>query len=133
MKCPECGSEIVAGEKFCGNCGAPVEGGESAPETVAEMPSTSETIVTAAPVVADLEPEDAPPLAAEAYEPPPAPPPAAPAGNPNRKMIWIIVAVVVVLLLCCCCIIGLAVVFSEDIAYMVEDLAMVLPQIQAVA
>jgi hypothetical protein len=34
-KCRECGSELIAGAPFCGNCGTPVEAGQGATEPVA--------------------------------------------------------------------------------------------------
>jgi hypothetical protein len=41
MKCPECGSEVASGERFCGNCGAPIER-ETAPSEEQEPTPSSE-------------------------------------------------------------------------------------------
>lgn len=39
MKCPECGSEVAPGERFCGNCGAPIDVETAVPEQKEPTPS----------------------------------------------------------------------------------------------
>jgi hypothetical protein len=142
MKCPECGSEVAPGEKFCGNCGATIESEdlqsgaeeeatpdadqEEAPDTEVEAPSSGETVVIDRRAEPLPEPDEPP--AAEELEfddaPPPPPPPTAPvAQSGSQRKTWISVAIVVaVILLCCCCVVVAAIAFSEDILYAIEDL-----------
>lgn len=132
VKCAECGSEVGAGEQFCGNCGAPVEATDAQPVEEADVLTSSETILAEAPVLPDPEPEPIPVPSEPEYAPPPPPPPA-PAEGGSKKKTWIIVAAVaVVLLLCCCCVGGIgAALTSEDVIDMLDDLinefAMILP------
>jgi uncharacterized membrane protein YvbJ len=137
MKCPECGTEVAPDEKFCGNCGAPLEG--SAPEApstdetaVTESTPGDETVVDQAPAIASAEPEDLPDLPAPEIEMPP-PPPAQTAEKASNKTVWIIVAIVVVLL-CCCCTIALVAILANTDGFVdaLEDIAMVLPQALAI-
>lgn len=133
-KCPECGSEVSAGEQFCGNCGAPIEAPDASPLEDAGVLSGGETILAEAPVIPDPEPEPVPAPSEPEYAPPPPPPPAPVEGN-SKKKTWIIVAIVaVVLLLCCCCVGGIgAALSSPEVIEMLEDLidefAMVLPAV----
>ncbi len=125
MKCPECGAEVGPGEKFCGNCGAPIEGGtaEAVPgdETILAGPSMMPPEPPPAEEPAYVPPPPPPPEE-PAYIPPPPPPPPPPSPSPtspgglkSNKTIWIIVAIIVaVLLLCCCCAIIVAVVISAN-------------------
>ena len=58
MNCPKCGAEIKEGDRFCMECGAPIEDAAEAPATVEEAP-------VAAPVETSIEtpseePEEAP-------------------------------------------------------------------------
>lgn len=128
MKCPECGAEIGAEEKFCGNCGAPFEAAESSP--VVEEPSAplgDETIITDStlpPPVESAEPPLPPP--SEPVEPmpppppvdavaPPPPPPAAATGEGKSKTGMIIaIAVVVLVVICCCCVVGIGLFLNSD-------------------
>ena len=135
-KCAECGSEVGAGEQFCGNCGAPVEAAETSPLEDAEVLSGGETILAEAPVIPDPEPEPIPVPPEPEYAPPPPPPPAPVEGN-SKKKTWIIVAIVAVVLLLCCCCVGVvgAALTSEDFIDLLDDLisefAMVLPAVLA--
>jgi hypothetical protein len=43
MRCPECGSEVDPGERFCGNCGAPIEWETATPEQQEPTPSGEAT------------------------------------------------------------------------------------------
>jgi hypothetical protein len=130
MKCSECGSEIVPGEKFCGNCGAPVEGAMPAGEDEQESPARDETVIAETPAVPPIEPDEPslPELDEDLPPPPPPPPPLEPAQGRDNKRTWIIVAVVAILLiLCCCCVVILGSVFWEDIADAVEGMAEIVP------
>ena len=133
VKCAECGSEVGAGEQFCGNCGAPVEATEASPLEEADVLTSGETILAEAPVLPD--PEPAPVASEPEFAPPPPPPPLAPEDGGSKKKTWIIVAIVAaVLLLCCCCIGAIVIILSsEDVMYeienVIEDLAMVAPSV----
>lgn len=134
VKCPECGSEVGAGEQFCGNCGAPIEATEASPLEEADVLSSGETILAEAPVFPDPEPEPDPISSEPEFAPPPPPPPAAVEGSSKKKTWIIIVAVAAVLLLCCCCIAAIAITLSsDDVLYQLEDLinelAMVAPSV----
>lgn len=111
MKCPECGSEVAAGEQFCGNCGAPVEATEAAPPDREAF--GDETVISEAPVIPPPEPE--PPLAPvqSDFSPPPAPP-AAEGGDKKKTTTIIAIAVAVVVLLCCCCLVALALLLTSQ-------------------
>jgi hypothetical protein len=134
MKCPECGSEVAPDEKFCGNCGAPIEGLDTSSEVASEEPA-GETVAASVPITPPLpEPEDMPALEAPEVEAVPPPLPAASADSGSRKTVWIIVAIAAaVIVLCCCCgALGLAILNSEEFQDAVNDLAMIAPQILAV-
>lgn len=152
MKCPECGSEVGPEERFCGNCGAPIESEVAAPEgaeptlsdetMVAEAtgvleeevevpaqgpPSEDHDIVPAPPPPPDEE-EVVPPLAEESppsaatSEPPPPLPTPTPRGQDSKKL-WIIVAIVVVVLIFCCC----ALVIGGLLLAQIDSTSMILP------
>jgi hypothetical protein len=49
MRCPECGSEVGPEERFCGNCGAPVEGDVPEPESAGPEGAEPEGVESAPP------------------------------------------------------------------------------------
>lgn len=57
MKCPECGSEVGPEERFCGNCGAPIEREAAEPEGIEPAP-TEETMLVETPPLLEEEVED---------------------------------------------------------------------------
>ena len=117
MKCPECGSEITAGEQFCGNCGAPVEATQEAPPDLDSGPVGDETVISEAPEIPPLESAPPPEPADSDLEPPlppPPPPPAAAGGQRNKTTMIIAIVAVVVILLCCCCLVGVGIFLASD-------------------
>lgn len=151
MKCPECGSEVGPEERFCGNCGAPIESEIAAPEGAeptlsdetmvaeatglleeevevpAQEPPSEDHDIVPAPLPPDEEEivpplvEKSPPPAATSEPPPPLPTPT-PRGQDSKKL-WIIVAIVVVVLIFCCC----ALVIGGLLLAKVDSTSMILP------
>jgi hypothetical protein len=81
MKCPECGSEVAPGERFCGNCGAPIEWETATPEQE-ELTPSGEVPASEAPDVLEAKvqaPAEEP--AEEDHDLAPAPPPLPDAGQ----------------------------------------------------
>jgi hypothetical protein len=141
MKCPECGATVGDEEKFCGECGAPIEPAPEASAQEPEIESSEETVYAAPAVVVESTPvpgeipasepvipaEPPPPVQEPDFAPPPpftpppqsagstSPPPpvipAAPAAKGKNNTVLIIVIVAVVLLLLCCCCVGGIVIF----------------------
>jgi hypothetical protein len=126
MNCPECGAPVSADEKFCGNCGTPLQ--VSAPQVDAEPMGQNQPADIQLPTDQDVMPTDVEPAwrpaeqetiyseptepvqepwspsAQETYVPGPPTIGQAPApekGNKNKTII-IAIVVLVVLLLCCC-------------------------------
>jgi zinc-ribbon domain len=160
MKCPECGAEVEASEKFCGNCGAPTAPSSPAPDVPQpEVSSRDETILSAGPALPSIEgvqPSPAasepvlaaveepvppsvahepvpPPIAPEPIEPPRYAPPSPPAKG-KSKTGWIIaIVVVVVLLLCCCSIVAIALLITQTDAgrNLMQGFSMLAPALTA--
>jgi hypothetical protein len=119
MKCPECGAEVGAGERFCGNCGTPLPAStpDQAPpnddvewtpgqdEGTAEEPTPAGPMPLPphadAPIVETFVPDPAGSPEESTAPPPPPPPPVVTKSSSNRTLI-IAIVVLVVLLLCCC-------------------------------
>ena len=87
MNCPECGTQVDADEKFCGNCGAPLANQEQTPPPAAEpeTPLGGETIVSPPIALEAPEPEETPEPAA-APEPEAAPEPVPPAEEADFEL-----------------------------------------------
>ena len=128
MKCPECGAEAADDEKFCGNCGAPLD----APAfEEAQPPVEGETIMS--DPLPNEEPFAPPPAEEEAFAPPPppaeepafgppaeevdyAPPPVTASEEKGKSKTGLIIGIVVavVILLCCCCAVGIGIFLFSD-------------------
>lgn len=74
MKCPDCGSEVGPEERFCGNCGAPIERDTAGPEGAKSALPDETMLVQAAPLLEEEveEPEDEPASEEGGFPPPPA-------------------------------------------------------------
>ena len=79
MKCPECGNEVGPEERFCGNCGAPIEREVAASEGAEPTPSDQTMVPEAAGLLeeeAEL-PAQEPPSKDHDFAPALPPPPSA--------------------------------------------------------
>jgi hypothetical protein len=129
MNCPECGAPVSADEKFCGNCGTPLQ--VSAPQVDAEPMGQKQPADIQLPTDQDTMPADVEPawrpaeqetIYSEPTEPAqetyvPGPPtigqaPAPEKGNKNKTIIIAIVVLVVLLLCCCIAVIAVLLLFG---------------------
>lgn len=135
MKCPECGAQAGADEKFCGNCGAPLKAPDDAPPEESQMPHPepegsldveepfsasaegSEEVSDEEPGIVEIPPAELEPLVlppsppaeepVPTASPPPPPPPVVKSTSKNRTGLIVAIVVLVVLVLCCCCVLGI--------------------------
>lgn len=147
MKCPECGVEVGADERFCGNCGAPLGAPTFPSPEEAAASSTDETVIAEVPLPLPDEPVE--PAAAEepseptvAEEPalmlaapgpdlPPSPPGG---GQKNKTGLIVAIVVVVLILLCCCCAVVVALGIVSSDPELLDELGItMLPWLSAVA
>jgi hypothetical protein len=88
MKCPECSSVVAQGERFCGNCGAPIEKATARSEQD-ELAPSDETMLVQTPGLLEAEAEatDEEPSEPDVGPTPPPPPTAGGLLEPPEELV----------------------------------------------
>jgi hypothetical protein len=102
MQCAHCGTENTSGGRFCGVCGAPVDGAAAPAEPASTAPSEPAVAAVETPFAAPVAPVAYAPAPAPVYAPAPAPT-YAPPPPPRKKHGCLITSLVLLLVLGVAC------------------------------